>query len=321
LLNQIVFVVVGMTALLGAAVLWARRADRRREDRRQRLQAFVPAAPSAAGPGLILVRPRPKQGVRDILLLSSLRTRVEGALAATGDRIGVVHLAAAAGVAAVLVMTFVSQIFSARVPFIIASGLAAGLGAVLLALHFAQSWYRSRFLAVFPDGLDLLGRAVRAGLPVVDAMDVAAREIPDPVGTVFRGILDEMRIGIDIDEALQRTADRIRVPDFRFYVVALGLQRRTGGALAETLGNLSHVIRRRKEVRLKARSLSAEAKASAAVLGVLPFLVGGMMFLLNRPLMSVLFTDPRGRVMVGVALLSLIVGISTMGLIIKRTMR
>jgi tight adherence protein B len=162
---------------------------------------------------------------------------------------------------------------------------------------------------------------VKAGLPVLDATEVAAREIPAPVGSELRRTIEEMRIGIDIDEAMQRTADRIRVPDFRFFVVALKLQRRTGGALAETLANLSHIIRRRKEIRLKARALSSEAKSSAVVLALLPFVVGGVMFLVNPDLASVLFLDPRGRFMMGLAFLSLAAGIITMAVIINKSLR
>ena len=244
-----------------------------------------------------------------------------GALAATGDWIGIVHLAAAGAVAAVLVMALADRVLGLSAGLVFALGIVAAFAGGWLLLYFAQSRFRRRFLDVFPDALDLLGRAVRAGLPVSDAMEVAAREIPNPVGSEFRRTIDEMRIGVEMEDALQHTADRIRVPDFRFYVVALILQRRTGGGLAETLGNLSNIIRRRKELRLKARALSAEAKASAVVLGLLPFFVGGIMYLFNRPLMSILFLDPRGRFVVGLALLSLLAGIAAMVFIIKRSLR
>ena len=89
------------------------------------------------------------------------------------------------------------------------------------------------------------------------------------------------------------------MPDFRFYASAVALQRRTGGSLAETLANLSNIIRRRKELRLNTRGLTAKSKATALVLGILPFLVGAVLYFLNRDLMSVLFVDPRGRFMVG----------------------
>jgi tight adherence protein B len=152
-------------------------------------------------------------------------------------------------------------------------------------------------------------------------MEVAAREIRAPVGTAFRTTLDEMRIGVDIEEALQHTADRIRVPDFRFYVVALALQRRTGGGLAEALANLSNIIRRRKELRLKTRALTSESKASAAVLGALPFVVAAVLFFLNRELILVLFVDHRGRFMLGLAILSVLIGIAVMAIIIRRALR
>jgi tight adherence protein B len=152
-------------------------------------------------------------------------------------------------------------------------------------------------------------------------MEVAAREVPNPVGSELQRTIEEMRIGVDIDEALQHTADRIRVPDFRFLVVALKLQRRTGGSLAETLANLSRIIRRRKEIRLKTRALTSESRASAAVLALLPFVVGGILFVLDRDLMSILLVDPRGRFMLGAAFLSVVSGIVVMAVMIKRSLR
>jgi tight adherence protein B len=130
-----------------------------------------------------------------------------------------------------------------------------------------------------------------------------------------------VRIGVDMGVALQQTADRIRVQEFRFYVVALALQRRTGGGLADTLGNLSAILRRRREIRLKARALSAESKASAAVLGILPFAIGGILYFFNPELMSVLLHDPRGRFVLGLAFLSLVTGLAVMAIIIRRALR
>jgi Flp pilus assembly protein TadB len=200
-------------------------------------------------------------------------------------------------------------------------GVAAGFGGAALLLRLAQSRYQNQFLDALPDALDLIARAVRAGLAVSDAMDVAGREVRPPVGPEFQRTLEEVRIGVDIDEAMQHTADRIRVPDFGFFVVALKLQRRTGGSLAETLANLSGIIRRRKEIRLKARALTSEAKASAAVLGLLPVIVGLLLFLLNPELMAPLLSDPRGRFMLGVAVLSLMTGLSVMVAMIRRSVR
>jgi tight adherence protein B len=174
---------------------------------------------------------------------------------------------------------------------------------------------------VFPDALDLIGRGVRAGLPVNEALAAAGTEIADPVGRELRYALDQVQIGVQMIDALQQLSNRVRAADFRFLVVALSLQAKTGGSLAETLANLSKVIRARKALRLKARSLTAEAKASAMVLAVLPFVVGGAMYLMNREMVLTLWFDPRGRFMLGIAVLSLISGLSTMAVIVKRALR
>jgi tight adherence protein B len=176
-------------------------------------------------------------------------------------------------------------------------------------------------LEIFPDALDLIVRAVRSGLPAPEAIELVTHEVPPPVGTEFRQILDELRIGTEMEEALQRAADRIRVPDFRFFAVSLLLQRQTGGGIAETLSNLSGIIRQRKAVRMKARALTAEAQASAAIIAATPFVAGVGLFLINRDLTSVLFIDPRGRFMLGIAVASLLTGLATMRVLIKKNLR
>jgi tight adherence protein B len=224
-------------------------------------------------------------------------------------------------IAAIIVFGFTSRILG--LPLIYAT-LLGSLGAVVapvFLLRIAQSRYRNHFLNVFPDVLDLVRRAVKAGLPVNEALASAGREIADPVGSELRRTLDQVQIGVPMIDALQQTSNRVRVADFRFLVVALSMQQKTGGSLAETLANLSAVIRARKALRLKARALSAEAKASAAVLAVLPFVVGGAMYLMNGDLMLSLFVDPRGRLMVGVAFLSLVTGLTTMAVMVKRAVR
>jgi tight adherence protein B len=174
---------------------------------------------------------------------------------------------------------------------------------------------------VFPDALDLVGRAVKAGLPVNEALATAGHEIADPVGSELRRALDQVQIGVQMIDALQQVAARVRAADFRFMVVALALQSKTGGSLAETLANLSKVIRARKALRLKARALTAEAKASASVLAALPFIVGGAMWMMSRDLTLALWIDPRGRFMLGLAFVSLVTGLTTMYVIVKRALR
>jgi tight adherence protein B len=195
---------------------------------------------------------------------------------------------------------------------------AAAVGTPALLLRSVQSRYQRQFLDLFPDALDLIVRAVRAGLPAPEAIEMVTHEIRPPVGTEFKRMLDEVRIGMEMEDALQRAAARIRVPDFQFFVVSLALQRQTGGGIAEILSNLSSIIRQRKALRQKARALAAEAQASAAIVATAPFVAGGGLFLINRQLMSVLLVDPRGRFMLGLAAVGLLLGIVAMKALINR---
>jgi tight adherence protein B len=317
----LVIAVLGSSVLLGAMLFVATRVDRHRQNVQQRLQQIVAAAPGQDEPLPSLLRPRPRFGWRGFLLPANWYRRYEAALAATGNRIGLPHLAVVGSIAAVVAIGLGLRLLALNPVLAAPLGGAAALAAAASLLRFAQTRYQNRFLDAFPDALDLIARAVRAGLPVLDSMEVASREIRYPIGAEFRKIMDEMHIGGEIEEALQNAADRVRVPDFRFFVVAISLQRRTGGHLAETLGNLSNIIRRRKEVRLKAKALTAEARASALVLTLFPFVVGAGLCFVARPLMEPLWLDPRGRFMVGLALVSLMLGSAVMRLMIRRALR
>ena len=320
-MSPLVLAVLAAVLVLGVAALAVQRADRRRESRQRRLHAIVAAGPSEPEPVLSLRRPLTRAGIRDLFLLSALWSRLDAALAAAGNWIGVPHLAVAGLAAAGTTVLLTERVMGLSLALVALLTGVAAMASPLLLLRFLQNRYQDKFLDPFPDALDLMCRAVRAGLPVFDAIDVAAREVADPVGIELQRTIEEMRIGVDIDEAMQHTADRIRVPDFRFFAVALRLQRRTGGGLAETLTNLSNIIRRRKEIRKKSRALTAESKASATVLGLLPFPIGALLFFINPQLMSVLFDDPRGRFMLGLSCLSLAVGVSVMAIIIRRSLR
>jgi tight adherence protein B len=305
-----------LPAVSGLLLWWVIRKDNRRQFVQRRLSALHRGDVNETA--LSLHR---EMQQRALYIPENLRKRYDAAFAAAGDRIGPLHLAVAGLLTAAAVVAFASQIMNLSTGFVTLLGLIATTGTPVLALRLAQARYRARFLDVFPDALDLVRRGIRAGLPVNEALVIAAREIPDPFGTEMRRALDEMQVGIPMIDALHGTADRTRVADFRFMVVALALQQKTGGSLAETLGNLSAVVRARKAIRLKARALSAEAKVSAMVLAVLPFLVGGAMYVLNRSLVQPLLFDPRGRFMVGLAFLSLVTGVTIMHVLVRRAVR
>jgi tight adherence protein B len=170
----------------------------------------------------------------------------------------------------------------------------------------------ARFNAVFPEAIDLIVRALRAGLPVTEAIINAGQEIGDPVGTEFRGIEAGMRLGRDLDSLLWDIAKRITMPEFRFFIIALNVQRETGGNLAETLNNLSEVLRRRRAMRAKARAMASEARASTMILGSLPVLVTVILMITSPSYISPMFTDIRGLLMLAVAVGMLLIGITIM---------
>jgi tight adherence protein B len=144
-----------------------------------------------------------------------------------------------------------------------------------------------------------------------------AEEIQDPVGGEFREVTDQMRIGVAMDEAMWATARRLAIPEFNFLVISLAIQQETGGNLAEILEKLSDMVRRREQMRLKVKAMSSEARASAMIIGSLPFIMAGVISFVNFDYINTLFTDPRGWVMIGVGMTSLLAGIGVMAKMIK----
>jgi Flp pilus assembly protein TadB len=314
--DPILLVALLTTVLLGGALVRVRRSERRRADLEPLLSTIARTASGADVQGFSLRRVGPQRSAVPALLSS----RLDLAFASTGNRIGPAHLVAV-GIAAAVVTGLVSAAVSSHPMLAVALGSAAATGAPALLLRSAQSRYQRKFLEIFPDALDLIVRAVRSGLPAPEAIERVTHEVRPPVATEFRQILDELRIGTEMDDALQHAADRIRVPDFRFFAVSLVLQRQTGGGIAESLSNLSGIIRQRKALRMKARALTAEAQASAAIIAATPFVAGVGLFLINRDLISVLFIDPRGRFLLGIAVASLLTGLAAMRALIKKNLR
>jgi tight adherence protein B len=150
-----------------------------------------------------------------------------------------------------------------------------------------------KFTANFPDAIELMVRGLRSGLPITETLGVVASEIPGPVGVEFRMVADKMKIGRTMEAALQDTADRLGTPEFQFFVITLAIQRETGGNLAETLSNLADVLRKRAQMKLKIRAMSSESKASAWIVGSLPFIVFGLVWFINPGYMAGFFSDQR----------------------------
>ena len=151
----------------------------------------------------------------------------------------------------------------------------------------------AKFNSNFPDAIELMVRGLRSGLPITETLGIVASEIQGPVGIEFRMVNDKMKIGRTMEAALQDTADRLGTPEFQFFVITLAIQRETGGNLAETLSNLADVLRKRAQMKLKIRAMSSESKASAYIVGSLPFIVFGLVYMMNPKYMGGFFTDQR----------------------------
>ena len=164
------------------------------------------------------------------------------------------------------------------------------------------------FTTRFPDAIELMVRGLRSGLPISETIGIVADELPDPVGSEFRSVADKMRIGRTMDAALQETAVRLGTPEFQFFVISLAIQRETGGNLAETLSNLAEVLRKRSQMKLKIRAMSSESKASAWIVGSLPFIVFILIWFINGTYMQNFFIEPRLMIAGGIGMVWMSLG-------------
>jgi len=172
-------------------------------------------------------------------------------------------------------------------------GLFLGIGVPHYIIGKLITRRIKKFNSNFPDAIELMVRGLRSGLPITETLGIVASEIPGPVGIEFRMVSDKMKIGRTMEAALQETADRLGTPEFQFFVITLAIQRETGGNLAETLSNLADVLRKRAQMRLKIRAMSSESKASAYIVGSLPFIVFGLVWMINPGYMAGFFSDER----------------------------
>jgi tight adherence protein B len=197
------------------------------------------------------------------------------------------------------------------------AGFAVGFGVPHVVIARQITNRTKKFSALLPEALDLIVRGVRSGLPVNETMKTIAEEIADPVGLEFQRISDQAKIGVSMDEAMWSTAKRLQIPEFNFLVISMSIQRETGGNLAEILENLANMVRRREQMRLKVKAMSSEARASAMIIGSLPFIMCALISFINPRYMSTLFVDPRGWIMIGIGLTSLLVGLFIMAKMVR----
>ncbi|MCW8835107.1 MAG: type II secretion system F family protein [Rhodospirillales bacterium] len=235
----------------------------------------------------------------------------------TGKRIGIGLYAVICLGLGCFVAGVATTVFHMSLGVGLLGGVAAGAGLPHMIVGMMISRRRAKFVKLFPDAIDLLVRGVKSGLPVIEGINVAGREMASPVGEEFRGIADQIRLGATLEEALWATAARLDIPEFKFFVISLVVQSETGGNLGETLGNLSDILRKRQQMKLKIKAMASEARASATILGSLPFIMIGLLFAVSPDYIIVLFTDDRGLLFAGVALISVMMGVGVMSKMVR----
>ena len=179
-------------------------------------------------------------------------------------------------------------------------------------LSFLKKRREAKFLAAFPDAVDVIVRGIKAGLPLVDSLKLIATDAVEPVRSEFRAIIQTQTIGMPIGDACMKLYDSVPVPEANFFGIVVSIQQRAGGNLSEALGNLSRVLRDRKKMKAKIQAMSMEAKASASIIGALPPCVALLVWITSPAYIDLLFTDPFGRVMLACCATWMAIGVFVM---------
>jgi tight adherence protein B len=170
----------------------------------------------------------------------------------------------------------------------------------------------NKFIANFPTAIDIIVRGIKAGLPLGDTIRIAAAESPEPLKSEFRRIVESLSLGLTLPEAVERMAQRVPIAEANFFSIVIAIQGKAGGNLSEAIGNLSRVLRERKKMKGKISAMSMEAKASAAIIGAVPFLVVGALYVSSPKYVSLLWTTSHGRMISVIAICWMAIGVAMM---------
>ena len=192
------------------------------------------------------------------------------------------------------------------------AGFAGAFGLPRWLLSYLKKRREAKFLHAFPDAVDIIVRGVKAGLPLLDCLKMITIEAPEPVKSEFRAIVETQAIGMPLGEACGKLYEHMPVPEANFFGIVVSIQQRAGGNLAEALGNLSRVLRDRKKMKAKIQAMSQEAKASAGIIGALPVAVMTLVYITSPNYISLLWTEPLGRLMLAASVVWMSMGVMVM---------
>ena len=297
-----VAVVMGGYALVTKlpAALEARRMTQRLQDlatpvTAENEESLVRRAPAGPLPALdkMMSESKAGSGLSKLIEQSGVRTTPSA----------VIVMCLGVGISAALVTSMFLH-----VPYLPLAALVCGAFAPIGYLLFAKSRRMARFEEQFPEALDLLSRALRAGHAFQTAMGMVADDLKEPCGPEFRKTFDQQNYGLPLRDALFQLADRIPLLDVRFFTTAVLIQRDTGGNLAEILDNLAHVVRERFRIRREIRTKTAHGRFTGLVLLALPAGLGVILTMINPEHMELLFSRPMGHTMIGAAIVMQVIG-------------
>ena len=193
-----------------------------------------------------------------------------------------------------------------------AVGFASTCGLPFWILRFLTKRRQANFINGLADAVDIVVRGIKAGLPLLDSLKVISTDAPEPVKSEFRSIVETQAVGIPHGEACGKLYESIPVPEANFFGIVVAIQQKAGGNLSEALGNLSNVLRERKKIRAKIQTMSIEAKASATIIGALPFIVMFLVYITSPGYIELLWTHPTGRFMLACCAIWMSMGIYVM---------
>ncbi|MEP4029783.1 type II secretion system F family protein [Roseibium polysiphoniae] len=215
-------------------------------------------------------------------------------------------------IACALVFLLLGLVFSKNLLIALALGFAGGLGFPRWFINAKRRRRFDAFLNELPNAVDIIVRGVKAGLPLGDCIRIVANEAAEPVASEFQKIVETQVMGISLTDSVARLPERVPVAEANFFAIVVAIQQRAGGGLSEALGNLSKVLRGRKTMKRKIQALSSEAKSSAGIIGALPFLVTGAMYMIAPDYIMLLFTRTAGHIIIACGLFWMFCGIMVM---------
>lgn len=304
LIPFIAFVAVTLIMLLLYWV-WSRYFDPRNKAKKERLQTIHNAV-HLGGQSLSSAKPLLQESALETWLRSHVRKfeQLENLAQRAQSRLTLGRLM---GLMLALFTVVVVLGFLLRTNLLLLLVLSVAIGSTpVLWLSRKANKRCQAFESKLPETLDFISRALRAGHSLTGALSEVGKEFPDPIGQEFKTVADEMAFGIPFKDAIGQLADRVRSSDLNFFVISLLIQHETGGNLTELFDTLAKTIRERMKLRGKIRTLSSEGRASAWILGSMPFVLAGILTLINPSYMSLLWTTPQGQnlLLTGVGLMA-----------------